>query len=97
VTDLPGVTATRSWPNEAGQPMPRALVQLAPEAGITRDALQQRLRAGDPSIELSDAGPDGVYVNPQTLREGEEILVADALRSALESASTPAPTLAAAR
>jgi L-seryl-tRNA(Ser) seleniumtransferase len=86
VQELPGVTAARAWPNEAGQPLPRALIRLDAGAPLTRDALQQRLRAGDPPIELSDAGADGVYVNPQTLRDGDEIFVADALRSAVEAA-----------
>jgi len=89
VAGLPGVAAGRDWPNEAGQPMPRALIALGPEAALTRDALQARLRRGDPSVELSDAtaadGAPGVYVNPQDLREGDEVLIAAALRDALES------------
>ena len=89
VAGLPGVAAGRDWPNEAGQPMPRALIALGPEAALTRDALQARLRRGDPSVELSDAtaadGTPGVYVNPQDLREGDEVLIAAALRDALES------------
>ena len=75
---LPGVTAERSWPSEAGQPMPRARVRLGPEAALDRDALLRALRSGDPIIEVSPA-PDGVYVNPQTLREGEIEIIIDAL------------------
>jgi L-seryl-tRNA(Ser) seleniumtransferase len=89
VSDVPGVVARRDWPNEAGQPMPRALITLTGEAPLTRDALQQRLLAGDPPVELSAAGADGVYVNPQNLREGDEVLVADALRRALEGPFDP--------
>jgi L-seryl-tRNA(Ser) seleniumtransferase len=84
VEGIAGVSASRAWPNEAGQPMPRALVRLAPEAALTRDALQAALRAADPPIELANAGDDGVYVNPQDLRPGDDVLVAAALRSALE-------------
>lgn len=83
---LPGVVTRRDWPNEAGQPMPRALVTLTPEAPLTRDALQQRLLAADPAVELSNAGADGVYVNPQNLREGDEILIAEALHRVFEGA-----------
>ena len=75
---LPGVTVTRAFPSEAGQPMPRAHIHLGPEAGVARDELLAQLRAGDPIIELSGA-PDGVYVNPQTLQPGEVEQVADAL------------------
>jgi hypothetical protein len=89
VSDVPGVVARRDWPNDAGQPMPRALITLTAEAPLTRDALQQRLLAGDPPIELSAAGADGVYVNPQNLRQGDEVLVADALRRALEGPLAP--------
>ena len=34
VAGLPGVTATRSWPNEAGQSMPRALIRLDGSLGL---------------------------------------------------------------
>jgi seryl-tRNA(Sec) selenium transferase len=85
VAGIEGVTAERVWPSEAGQPMPRALVRLTGEGAMTRDALQAALKAESPAIELSSAGTDGVYVNPQTLRPGEEEIVASALRSALLS------------
>jgi len=45
--------------------------------------LQVRLRAGSPSIELSDAGDHGVYVNPQNLHDGEAVAIGDALRQHL--------------
>ena len=78
-----GVETERVWPNEAGQPLPRARVRLAPDAPLTRDALTDRLRTHTPSIELSAAGPDGLYVNPQTLQPGEAELIASAIRTAL--------------
>jgi seryl-tRNA(Sec) selenium transferase len=97
LSGLPGVIAERTWPSEAGQPMPRAHIRLTEEAGLTRDALQAALKAGTPSIELSDAGKDGVYVNPQTLSPGEERIVARALREVLEAAqSAGAPSTAGA-
>jgi L-seryl-tRNA(Ser) seleniumtransferase len=83
VSGLRGVEAERAWPNEAGQPLPRAHVRLTPEASITRDQLQERLRSHTPTIELSSAGSDGVYVNPQTLQPGEAELIAQALRHAI--------------
>jgi hypothetical protein len=50
-------------------------------------------------VELSGFGSNGLYVNPQTMRDGDEVLVADALRRALaaDSARAPEPALAAAR
>lgn len=91
---VPGVVASRDWPNEAGQPMPRALVRFTPDAPLSRDALQAALRADDPRVELASAGDDGVYVNPQNLRPGDEVLVADALRRACETGATRATVAA---
>ena len=83
VANLPSVTASRAWPNEAGQPFPRAEVSLSEGSRLSRDQLQERLRNGRPRIELSDAGPDGVYVNPQNLVEGDAERIGDALRKLL--------------
>jgi L-seryl-tRNA(Ser) seleniumtransferase len=70
---LPHVTARRSFPSEAGQPMPRAEILLDEEAlGLTGRDLLTRLREGTPSIALQPAGKNGVYVNPQTLVPGQE-------------------------
>lgn len=78
VADLPGVSAERVWPSEAGQPMPRARVHLGPEAALDGPRLLAALRAGDPIIEVA-AAPDGIYVNPQTLQPGEIEQIAAAL------------------
>jgi uncharacterized pyridoxal phosphate-dependent enzyme len=80
-----GVTARREFPSEAGQPMPRALVQIDAEAvGFDRDEVVRRLREGDPYVEVSSSGKDTIYVNPQTLEDGEETIVIERLLSALK-------------
>jgi uncharacterized pyridoxal phosphate-dependent enzyme len=73
-----GVSAQRSFPSEAGQPMPRAEITFDEGAvGLTRDEILAQLRSGKPSIALAAAGKSGVYLNPQTLQSGEtEIIVA---------------------
>ena len=82
LSDLPGISVTRSFPSEAGQPMPRAEIQLDEQVlGITRDELQEQLRGGNPCIFLASAGKHGVYVNPQTLKEGEVDIIIDELRN----------------
>ncbi len=79
--DHPHVSARRSFPSEAGQPMPRAEVSFDQEAlGITRDDILKQLRAGDPSIALAAAGGNGVFVNPQTLEPGQETIIIDRLQ-----------------
>ena len=43
----------------------------------------EQLQQGEPSIEVSPEGDDGIYVNPQTLMEGEEVVIADRLAAIL--------------
>jgi uncharacterized pyridoxal phosphate-dependent enzyme len=82
---IAGVTATREFPSEAGQPMPRALVRFdASRLGFDRDEVVRRLREGDPYVEVSSSGDDGIYVNPQTLDDGEETIVIERLVGALK-------------
>jgi hypothetical protein len=82
---VPGVTARRSFPSEAGQPMPRAeLIFDEGVLGLARDEILQRLRLGEPSIALAAAGTSGVFVNPQTLQPGQERIVCEQLRAIIE-------------
>jgi D-glucosaminate-6-phosphate ammonia-lyase len=70
-----GVSARRDFPSEAGQPMPRAFVAIDRAAtGLTPHDVATALRDGDPSIAVS-GGRLGIYLNPQTLQEGEETIV----------------------
>ncbi len=81
---LPGVQALRRFPSEAGQPMPRAEI-IFDEArlGLSRDDLLVRLLEGSPAVSLAPAGECGVYVNPQTLAPGEEMIIARRIRAIL--------------
>jgi uncharacterized pyridoxal phosphate-dependent enzyme len=73
---LPGVRARRSFPNEAGQPLPRLEVTLDPAARLSPDHLMAALRAGTPSIEVGGAaGQPALYFNPMTLSDAEASLV----------------------
>jgi hypothetical protein len=47
---------------------------------MRRDEIQTHLRSGEPSIALAEAGKSGLYVNPQTLRPGEERIVVDRMK-----------------
>jgi L-seryl-tRNA(Ser) seleniumtransferase len=84
---LPGVQVARGYPSEAGQPHARAIVRIDPAHGLTRDELVSALLHGDPAIAVGVVDGDAIALNPQTLEEGEERLVLEALRRAL--AGTP--------
>jgi uncharacterized pyridoxal phosphate-dependent enzyme len=82
--NIPGLQTQRSFPSEAGQPMPRSEIVVDEELlGITRDELLQRLYNGNPAIALSAAGKNGVYINPQTLKPGEERIIIQRIKEIL--------------
>lgn len=81
---VPGVQARRSFPSEAGQPMPRAeLIFDQAMLGISRDELLAQLQSGSPAVVLAPSGNSGVFINPQTLRPGEEKIIAGRIREVL--------------
>lgn len=83
LSELPGVTAERGYPNEAGQPFGRVLLTLGPDAKLTRDGLVQALWDGETRIAVGEVGSDIVSINPQTLTDGDEVIVANAIRELL--------------
>lgn len=80
VSELPGVEATRDWPSEAGQPIPRAKIVLPRGAQEVERALWE----GTPRISVATDGDQVILVNPETLNLGEEITVADRLVETIE-------------
>jgi L-seryl-tRNA(Ser) seleniumtransferase len=79
-----GVRVERNFPSEAGQPMPRTEIIFDEEVtGVTRDQIVASLRDGEPSIQISGAGPSGVHINPQTLGPGEEEIIATRIKEVL--------------
>jgi len=79
--DMPDVTVQRNFPSEAGQPMPRSeIIFDEGKLGISRNEILRQLREGEPSIDIASAGANGVFVNPQTLADGEERIIAKRLK-----------------
>jgi L-seryl-tRNA(Ser) seleniumtransferase len=69
-----GLTVERRFPNEAGQPVARALLRFeGVDAGVRCARAVSLLRSGDPSVEVG-AGeePASFYVNPMTVEPDEE-------------------------
>ena len=81
--DLPGVTAVRGFPSEAGQPYGRAIVTIGEGAKLDRDALHAALWDRNPRISVSKIGEDQVALNPQTLEPGQDAIVLTAIRELL--------------
>ncbi|MCY3739712.1 MAG: aminotransferase class V-fold PLP-dependent enzyme [Candidatus Poribacteria bacterium] len=79
--DTQGVTVHRSFPSEAGQPMPRTEIRFDEEhLGITRNEILQQLAEGEPAIDIAGAGANGVLINGQTLMPGEVEIIAQRLK-----------------
>jgi L-seryl-tRNA(Ser) seleniumtransferase len=86
-SDVLGVQARRSFPNSSGQPLPRAELIFDPaQIGLTRDEILARLWSGEPAISLLGSGAHGIFVNPQTLQPGEELIIVDRLKEILAGA-----------
>jgi uncharacterized pyridoxal phosphate-dependent enzyme len=80
----PHVRAHRLWPSEAGQPLPRAVLELDETSlGRTRCELLRALRAGAPAIDLAEGDGPTLLVNPQTLAPGEVAIIIERLREEL--------------
>ena len=63
-------TGSRVWPNQAGQPLPRAFAALK-ETAVTAAQLRKLLAEGDPAIIAYSENRPGVFLNPMCLAEGE--------------------------
>lgn len=79
--DIQGVSVHRSFPSEAGQPMPRTEIQFDEEQlGITRNEILHQLLTGEPAIDIAGAGANGVLINGQTLMQDEVEIIANRLK-----------------
>lgn len=66
----PGYHAVRSYPNEAGQPIPRVLINLLDQTTSSAEILQYLSRC-TPPIMASAADDHSFYLNPMTLTKKE--------------------------
>lgn len=78
-----GVSVVRSFPSEAGQPMPRAQVSFCP-CSYDLDVKTAVAELKELGI-LVAAGKDGLLINPQTLMPGEMKLVIEGVRKVADA------------
>jgi D-glucosaminate-6-phosphate ammonia-lyase len=92
-SDHPAVRAHRIWPCEAGQPIPRAELELdEARLGRTRDEVVEALREGEPAVDVAEGGGAALWVNPQTLEPEEVPVLIGRLREELRTRETDAET-----
>src|SRR5262249_118532 len=90
LNELPGVTAARAYPNEAGQPSPRLHVCVdATRAGVTAAEVVRRLWLRGPRSAVGPDGEHGFFITPDTLAPGEDHAVLDAIRAEFRHPSRP--------
>ena len=82
LTGLPGVTAERVYPSEAGQPHGRAFVRFTAPCPVTRDEVVAALWDGDPKIAVSAVQdePDAIALNPQSIEPDEADIVVQRIK-----------------
>jgi len=86
--DVPGVTASRAFPNEAGQPLPRLVLTLDPvQSRLTARQLRDRLWNEDPRIAVALHGENAISLTAETLQPGEPEYVAERIRALLTAAT----------
>jgi len=88
LSEIPHISVKRGFPIPPGiQPtcIPRAYVTWDEELGLTKDQVVDMLKKGDPGIIVSSFPKEGIALNPQMLREGEEKIVAQRLKEIFEN------------
>jgi uncharacterized pyridoxal phosphate-dependent enzyme len=84
---LPGVTAERRYPSEAGQPHGRAFIHFNAPCPVSRDQVVEALWEGEPRIAVSaiEDEPDAIALNPQTVEPHEADMISRRIREIVDS------------
>ena len=92
LSKVPGLTAIRDFPNEAGQPIPRARVTIDGNlTGLSGAEMIARLWDRDPRVCVLHADADSFYITPETLAAGDAKLVAAAIAEVAMAGSGQQP------
>src|SRR5215213_3098698 len=87
---VPGLVASRVFPNEAGQPTPRCRVAFASETGLSGAEAARMLWEGDPRIAVAVDGPDAISMTPELLEEDDEAILFDRIAALTLQPAAPA-------
>jgi len=84
LTDMPQITAKHLPASESRYPMPYALITFdEANLGLTKAEIVSLLQTGEPSIRCGETG-DGILINPHTLQDGEEKIIAKRIKEIVE-------------
>ena len=84
LSGIDGIEVARSYPSEAGQPMPRAEVKLFPGVfNANATEICEQLKMCRPAILVAVQG-DSLLINPQTLKKGEVEIIAEKIKEVLK-------------
>jgi len=76
LSSVPGLSAVRDFPNEAGQPIPRVRITIDRSVvGFSGDEMIARLWERNPRVCVLHADADSFYITPEVLADGEAPLV----------------------
>ena len=75
--DVAGLSASRVFPNEAGQPTPRCRVTFATETGVSGAEAARLLWEGDPRVAVAVDGPNAISITPELLDARDETILLD--------------------
>jgi L-seryl-tRNA(Ser) seleniumtransferase len=90
LSKVPGLTAVREFPNEAGQPIPRARVTVDHNVvGCTGEEMVARLWDRDPRVCVLHADADSFYITPEVLADGEASLLISHITDVATSSALP--------
>lgn len=67
----------RCWPNQAGQPLPRAFVRINDNYSMSGDELSKKLMEFNPSVFCFSENQKGVYINPMCMKNGDTNYIAE--------------------
>ena len=83
LADIEGLRVSRVFPDYTGRPVPRAWLTWDEEsAGLTKQAVVKALAKGSPIIRvLEEYAGKGLLIDPTTLLDGQEAIIADRLRA----------------
>lgn len=70
-------TVERCWPNQAGQPLPRAFVRINDGVSLSGDDLSERLMQYNPAVFCFSENQSGVFINPMCMKENDMKYIAE--------------------